>query len=46
MEDADKSQGHGKFPRICKFLQKIYPKFQLYGKTTEWIEGQKGIGME
>ena len=38
MEDTNKSQGHGKFSRICKFLQEIYPEFQSYNKTIEWIK--------
>jgi len=35
VEDTDQSQGCGKLPWIHKFLPMIYPKLQLYCKTTE-----------
>ena len=35
MEDTDKSEGYGKFPRVHKLLSTIHPKLQLYGKTIE-----------
>ena len=42
-EDTDKSKGHGKLPRLCKFLSMIYPKLQLYGKAIKWIKRQEGL---
>ena len=46
MEDINKSQGCGKFSRICKFLLEIYPEFQSYGKTIKQIKEKEGMDME
>ena len=45
MEETNKSQRCEEFSEICKFLLEIYPEFQLYGKTIEWIKGQEGMDM-
>ena len=46
IEGTYKNQRCGEFSRICKFLLKIHPKFQLYSKTTEQIERKKGMDMK
>ena len=43
MENANESQRHRKFPRICKLLQRIYSKLQLYSKTIKQVEREKGM---
>ena len=35
IEDTNKSEGCGEFPRVCKLLLMIYPKLQLHSKTIE-----------
>ena len=46
IEDTNQGQESGKFPRIHKFLQKIYSKLQLYSKTIEWAKNKKGKDMD
>ena len=46
MENTDESQGHRKFPRICKLLQKIYLELQSYGKAIKRVKGKERMDME
>ena len=46
MENTYKSQRCRKFPGVHKLLSKIYLKFQLYSKTTEWIKKKEEMDME
>ena len=45
VEDANKNQGSRKLSGICKFLQKVHPELQSYGKTIEQIERKEGMGI-
>ena len=41
MENTDKDQRSGKFPRICKLLQKIYQNFSHIAKPLNELKGKK-----
>ena len=43
MEDTDKSEGCKKHLRLHKFLLKIHPKLQSYGKTIVQTKRQEKL---
>ena len=45
MEDADKSERHGKLPGICKFLSIFYTKLQPHCQAIKQTKRQERVKM-
>ena len=43
MKDTNKSERHGKLPRVCKFLLMLYTKLQPHCQAIEQTKRQERV---